>query len=167
MVSSVVPKIKFVSFRPILAYHCIVLAGIKLIFGSIKRKQSELDLARILQSIQGDVYKDLGIEFPQWNGMSLSLKNIEHALCEYSKYSKIHGTLIQNQKVSGQRLKKSRTEMDFVKACQNVKDCGNSGDVLFCDKCLNGYCFDCVPLPSSAYWVCPRCEAFESISFAE
>lgn len=102
--------------------------------------------------------------------MPLTLKNIEHSLCEYYKYTVIHGKLSTNRKVTGQRLKKSRTEMDMNKACQNVKQCGNGSNcdnLLFCDKCLNGYCLECVTPPSFAYWVCPRCTAFESISFAK
>jgi hypothetical protein len=133
-----------------------------MIFGDAKRHNfTDLDLAMLLQRLQDVVYQDLGITFPKWNGVSLTLKNIEHPLCEFFKYSVIQRKMGMGKKVLGQRLKKSRTALDLEKSCQ----CGNSGDILFCDKCLNGFCQDCVTLSDSPYWVCPRCTTFEAISF--
>jgi hypothetical protein len=115
----------------------------------------------LLQRIQDVVYQDLKIIFPKWNGVPLTLKNIEHPLCEFFKYTVIERKMKKGEKVTGQRLKKSRTALDLDKSCP----CGNSEDVLFCDKCLNGFCQDCVTFSDSAFWVCPRCVKFESISF--
>jgi hypothetical protein len=136
------------------------LDGIKEIFDK-RDTFTHLELAVLLQGIQGDVYQDLGITFPKWNGVPLTLKNIEHPLCEFFKYKKIQRKMKRPVNVRGHRLKKSRTELDLEKSCQ----CGNSEDVLFCDKCLNAFCQDCVTFPDSAFWVCPRCVKFESISF--
>ena len=118
----------------------------------------------LLQTIQDDVYDALGLEFPKWNGVPLTLKNIEHPLCEFSKYTTIQGNLRNDYQISGQRLVKSRTDMDLEKSCHYVKKCGQSNDILFCDKCLVGFCNKCAGTrdETSEYWVCPRCTAFES-----
>jgi len=141
--------------------------GINLIFGEGQiQNHSYLELAMKLQEIQDDVFDALGIEFPKWNGVPLTLKNIEHPLCEFQKYLAIHKNLQKNMLTSGQRRIRSRTEMDCAKACHNVESCGVTDDILFCDKCLVGFCEECAPSHSSSnYWVCPRCMAFEAVSF--
>lgn len=122
----------------------------------------------LLRRVQDDVFDALGIKFPRWNGVPLTLKNIEHPLCEFKKYNDIHGNLRKSQRFSGQRLIKSRAEMDLGKACLFVDFCGEHEDILLCDKCLVGFCEDCAPRDSSPdYWVCPRCTELEAISFED
>lgn len=113
------------------------------------------------------MFDALGVRFPKWNGEHLTLKNIEHPLCEFSKYTSIQGKLRRNVPIAGQRRKKSRSDMDIDKACHNVKTCGEKDDILLCDKCLVGFCEKCAgPRDSSSvYWLCPRCMAFEAVSF--
>lgn len=122
----------------------------------------------MLREIQDDVYSALDIVFPRWNGVPLTLKNIEHPLCEFQKYIEIHKKLRKNQRFSGQRRVKSRTEMDWDKACHYVALCGVTEDILLCDKCLVGFCEECAQRDdsTSGYWVCPRCNAFEALSFS-
>ena len=145
--------------------HPFLLGGIDIIFGASWRdKETYLELAMLLQTIQDDVYDSLQLEFPKFNGVPLTLKNIEHPLCEFSKYTAIQGKLRNGYRVSGQRLNKSRSDMDIEKACHYVEKCGESDDILLCDKCLVGFCNACAgPRDETCdYWVCPRCTAFES-----
>jgi hypothetical protein len=139
-------------------------SGIKLIFEDSKcDARTHLELAVLLQSIQDDVYDALGLKFPKRNGLPLTLKNIEHPLCDFKKYIAIQEKLQAGYKPKGQRLIKSRTGMDIDKACHYVEKCGECDDILLCDKCLVGFCNECAgPRDEScAYWVCPRCTAYE------
>lgn len=65
--------------------------GLEKIFGKGLSKNVELDYTRLLRDIcalEGDKsgFEALEIQFPAIFGHALSLKNIEHALCEFSKY---------------------------------------------------------------------------------
>ena len=42
-----------------------------------------------LRNNQRRFFKKLGLSFPYWKGKELSLRNIEHSLCEFSKYWKL------------------------------------------------------------------------------
>merc|ERR1719319_498596 len=65
--------------------------GLAKIFGKGLSKNEELDYTRLLRDIcalEGEKsgFEALEIEFPAIFGHTISLKNIEHALCEFSKY---------------------------------------------------------------------------------
>ena len=141
--------------------------GIRIIFRDGNcQNYTDLDLAALLHKIQDDVFRALGLNFPRFHGAALTLKNIEHPLCEFKKYNDIHGNLSKNRRTTGQRLVRSRGAMDCDKACRNVEKCGETEEILFCDKCLVGFCESCAPRDSSSdYWVCPRCTSFEAILF--
>ena len=68
--------------------------GLELIFGKIP-SCVELEKVGFLCSQQETVYKALGLRFPKFREMPLGLKNIEHALCEYSKYSSIQANCLR------------------------------------------------------------------------
>jgi hypothetical protein len=65
-----------------------------LIFES-SNKMEPLDFAKLLHQYQDQVYKQLDLVFPKFHSMELSLKGIEHALCEFQKYLAIHRELIR------------------------------------------------------------------------
>lgn len=138
--------------------------GIDIIF-DVRKSQGlgYLDLVRELESIQDGVYDAMGLRFRQLDGKNLSLKVIEHALCEFSKFSKLQKSLSRKQKPSGCRFRKSRSSMDAQKNCNK---CGNSEDVFFCDFCLRAYCTDCESPGQDSWWKCPRCKALESTEWA-
>lgn len=52
-----------------------------------------LELAKELRGVQDTVFDSFGVRFPHFAEKPITLKNVEHALCEFSKYSKIHGML--------------------------------------------------------------------------
>jgi hypothetical protein len=144
--------------------------GMKNIFGGSRDAKQNLEDAKLLQTIQDDVYDALGLKFPKWNGVPLTLKNIEHPLCEFSKYISIQNSLRKGCSSWCKRINKTRTaELDFDKACHYVEKCGEKEEILLCDKCLVGFCDACAGARDETcdYWICPRCTAFESQRLAQ
>ena len=69
--------------------------GIRLIFGNkCSTEVQQVEAAMILREVQNHVFDDLGVQFPCFRGKELTLKNIEHALCEFNKYDAIQRNLI-------------------------------------------------------------------------
>ena len=60
--------------------------GIALLFPQSFWKKRFLEAMRDLQREQQQQFLRLGLDFPYYQGKLLSLRNIEHSLCEYSKY---------------------------------------------------------------------------------
>ncbi len=68
--------------------------GIQLIFGKeCKSEIQQVDAAMLLRSVQNQVFADLGVHFPRFRDKELTLKDIEHALCEFNKYYAIQRSL--------------------------------------------------------------------------
>jgi hypothetical protein len=42
--------------------------------------------AHLLREKCDDVYNAMGLVFPKFHGLSITLKHIEHALCEFQKF---------------------------------------------------------------------------------
>ena len=105
--------------------------------------------------------------FPHWHDRSLTLKEIEHALCEYQKYIKLQRN--NGEGGAGSRLYKSKSNLDhhqppqsstYSQVCSG-SDCGgcvssSSGGVVdgattttttpllaYCDTCNTIYCNQC------------------------
>jgi hypothetical protein len=49
---------------------------------------SELELCQQLVQVQDQIYPQ-SMTFPKWRNRNLTLKEIEHALCEFSKYRRV------------------------------------------------------------------------------
>ncbi|KAH8051865.1 hypothetical protein JL721_11009 [Aureococcus anophagefferens] len=60
-------------------------AGLARCFGKV-HPIDELDLAKLLASVQRDAFRSLGLDFAFFAGKRLTLKNVEHCLCEFEKY---------------------------------------------------------------------------------
>ncbi len=63
-------------------------AGLGYIFGT-KNKLNDRDLCQLLCNIQSFVFNSLKVKYIPFNNCMLSLKDIEHALCEFHKYTSI------------------------------------------------------------------------------
>ena len=90
-------------------------------------------------------------QFPKWDNHWLSLKNMEHVLCKYSKFVKIEQF---NHKP--RRLFRSNAHMTDL-LCHS---CGHNGHerLRWCNTCFNAYCRDCHNDPSSGpSWICSEC----------
>jgi hypothetical protein len=130
--------------------------GLRIIIPVTKSDGRVLQLvqARALVKHQYLVYQALGITFPYWEGKPLTLKEVEHALCEYSKFRRCGG----DAEKSTMRTWQSRSAMDVDQPCS--RRCEEpSVDGLFCDTCLLFFCNSCVHIPSqtSTSWICYRC----------
>jgi len=117
---------------------------------------------------QNDIYSKLGVDFPKWKETPLGLKEMEHALCEYSKYKKVDST--GNALAGRMRNMSSRLSLD-VETC---RECNiNADNGLYCDTCFLFYCSGC--LQSSGRddkagsnvgsWICSHCRDFEGVAF--
>jgi len=123
------------------------LAGLSLIFGnSFADKQC---LLRFLGDAQTKVFGILGVDFPHFDGRLISLKAIEHSLCEFCKYINVCQNGLQCKK----RLYKSSPNTSFT---SNVPD-----DKLKCITCLND-CDGVKESPSRGIVQCAGCQSIDS-----
>lgn len=106
-------------------------------------------------------YERLGLEMPSWNGKYVGPKEIEHGLCEYSKYKRMESQILRDQEPNF-RKRMSRAHFDKDRACRTCK--GDSETGFLCDTCLDFYCKACLessPKKQDAGWICVRCRRFE------
>ena len=111
------------------------------------------------------------LSFSKWRGQHLSMKEMEHALCEFQKYLSIEKRLASEAgKVIGQRKRKSRSNLDGDK---NSHDCGKKegpGEIslMYCDTCNNIYCTVCdIPLFETGKKadICSRCKDLDNFEW--
>ena len=140
--------------------------GLAFMFGSRSQFESKLDQAISLVQYQDVFYQRLGLDFPYWNGGALTIKEIEHALCEYSKFKRIQANLLKNREVVGMRKRANQAGCDDNKACRDCNVSSYNGHL--CDTCMLYFCKDCAPQPSTkcASWICSYCRAFDGVCFA-
>jgi len=108
--------------------------------------------AKQLQSVQ-----DLAFgSFRQFNGWEVSLKNVEHCLCEYQKYKK--------DGASGVKPYKSRVSLDVQDPCAKCDEpASEEAPMLRCDLCCMGHHLKCLPAAirsraeDVAEFVCREC----------
>jgi hypothetical protein len=146
--------------------------GIEIIFGE---GEDYLAKVEILRHIQDDVCKAvLNREYPKWDNRSLSLKSLEHALCEFCKYYNVEGSVDKKKNAKLSKKNGSRyKEIDDKKTCRCGQDGFGEVQVTLCDTCLNAYCGPCEMKqgndPSNASdiagWRCSRCKKFDRIEF--
>jgi len=63
--------------------------GIELIFPKAAANKEWMEMIQLLRSRQRRVFQELKLKFQYYDGKDLSLKNIEHSLCEFGKYWKL------------------------------------------------------------------------------
>jgi len=126
--------------------------GLRQIF-TCRGKVSDLELTQQLVAHQSDVYSALEIDFPYWEGKRLTLKELEHALCEYSKFNRC------NASNNSLRSWQSQSWLDEGKACRLCKENDPKGNI--CDTCFLFFCEACCFTPPeskpSPSWMCFRC----------
>ena len=128
--------------------------GLARCFGKV-HPIDELDLAKLLASVQRDAFRSLGLDFAFFAGKRLTLKNVEHCLCEFEKY---------RNNGAGMRRHATRAHLDADVVCAVCEDATDAkdADLLLCDLCnvpLHTFCLD-PPLdrvPETAEWLCPAC----------
>jgi hypothetical protein len=71
---------------PYIRAVCISV-GVAIIFADgMDRTMNGLHFAHLLREKCDDVYNAMGLVFPKFHGMPITLKHIEHALCEFQKF---------------------------------------------------------------------------------
>ena len=138
------------------------------------KNEEYLRLTQLLVDYQDDILRQLkstdGIElvFPKWRNKPIGLKEMEHALCEFSKLQRIERGIYGNHRPIGQRLRKSRSFLDEKLKCQSCfedlyKATSSSHHIITCCTCMQGYCKECLPLSDDdpIYWMCQPCMDFD------
>lgn len=140
---------------------CYNLEGLNLIFGKASSNDDYLEMANGVVQLSDAVYQSLGLTFPKWNGKDLTLKEIEHALCEYQKLT---APFSKASRRSGRPAENSAE-----KKCFQCSASGRHGGKC-CDLCWNFYCKSCpesMPMDDKTpSFICDRCRAFEKVTFA-
>jgi hypothetical protein len=141
-----------------------------------------LEYTKLLVQYQDIFYKQLKakdgirLEFPKWNNRRLTLKEMEHALCEFSKFQRL-----ERNTTTGRRLRKQKSQAHpargvfcccYCYCCQSQTTKTEIIMLEFCDTCNQGYCKECDDSSSMVLgydddsmdvsWVCRRCIALES-----
>jgi hypothetical protein len=110
---------------------------------------NQVTLCGVLQNIQGLVYSSLGILWNDynWRGSGLNLKNIEHCLCEFSKYCNV----VQYGGFKGKVREyvylgvNSNSYLDHEVVCFECKKKEVLGERVWegCESCLGRWCGEC------------------------
>lgn len=116
---------------------------------------------------QDDVYESLELTFPRWKGRRLTVKEVEHALCEFFKYQRLAMAQKKRHQTCSARRYYSQAWMDDDKPCQVCQQKDHSG-MFLCDTCLGAFCGCCIREKEkiSVSFICKVCCSFETISFA-
>jgi len=142
--------------------------GLRRIF-PLNTTKGELKYTRLLRDLcapvgPGSGFQTLGLQFPAFLNKALSLKNIEHALCEYDKYFRSAlGVQIKEREYSEQ---KSRSGLDAKTKCGDCdKVCSGSGKVM-CALCSTPYHKKCrsdweTMFHIDGTWLCRECHKSE------
>ena len=112
--------------------------GLRRIF-QLDSTQGELRHTRLLRDLcspagPGSGFSALGLKFPAFLNKALSLKNVEHALCEYDKYFRSAlGIQVKEREYSSQ---KSRVGLDRELRCEVCSQrVGGGGGRVSCALC--------------------------------
>jgi len=71
-------------------YFSHVVGGLKIVFRDQQAAYgTETQKARVIVALQDVVWLRLGFNSLHWRGKKLTLKEVEHSLCEYSKFIKV------------------------------------------------------------------------------
>jgi hypothetical protein len=136
------------------------VGGLKAVFGKAAVKSADfVPLTKLLHGIQDQVYRALGLTFPKFMGREITLKNIEHALCEFCKYT--NGHVMRRYCLGG---KGSRTHHDIAKCCHVCGTRYNTDLSKLCDLCRTGYCGTCCDEYGREVenaWLCLTCIEIE------
>ena len=153
-------------------------AGLGKIFKEVK---DELTLTRQLRNLcqasgEGSAYEAMGLDPPLLLGKEVSLKNIEHALCEFDKYVRF----ATGQGVRQRRFNKSTSSAHYDKLTQKCPECytdisiANEGakpnslkekHCPFCNRLYHNGCTSKLHKQSltlsvgseESVWICPSC----------
>jgi len=133
-------------------------------------KEQCLDLARMVKDVQGVVYSHMNVDFKHFRGRALTMKNIEHALCEFSKYCNCWDAASSKGK---ERAKVrewnpesgagSMRNMDVGGECEKCGEKEGTWSLTGCDTCTGRWCGDCYRgMEWEGSWQCKGCVDLEA-----
>eukprot|EP00092_Neocalanus_flemingeri_P102066 GFUD01130529.1.p1 GENE.GFUD01130529.1~~GFUD01130529.1.p1 ORF type:complete len:892 (+),score=218.64 GFUD01130529.1:118-2793(+) len=131
--------------------------------------KGELKYTRLLRDLCSPIgsqsgFAALGLKFPAFLNKPLSLKNVEHALCEYDKYFRSAlGVQIKEREYSEQ---KSRSGLDNKAKCGECGQQSSSSSRVLCALCSSSFHKKCESGWESNYhadgtWLCKECHKNE------
>eukprot|EP00092_Neocalanus_flemingeri_P084672 GFUD01106408.1.p1 GENE.GFUD01106408.1~~GFUD01106408.1.p1 ORF type:complete len:668 (-),score=190.18 GFUD01106408.1:9-1907(-) len=131
--------------------------------------KGELKYTRLLRDLCSPTgsqsgFVALGLKFPAFLNKPLSLKNVEHALCEYDKYFRSAlGVQIKEREYSEQ---KSRSGLDNKAKCGECGQQSSSSSRVLCALCSSSFHKKCESGWQSNYhadgtWLCKECHKNE------
>jgi len=132
--------------------------GLKRIFGEVK-SSSAVGLCRLIRDKQNDFYQALGVNFLRFDSRNMSLKVLEHALCEFHKYKSIK---VCNDKFNPMRIYrwkenggKLRIDSQSCTVCLTAL----KGARELCDTCWRYFCERCSNSTGQQRqsWLCRDC----------
>ena len=132
-------------------------AGLRRIF-VVKSEKEELPLVLQLTKIMDYSFKALGLQFPHFLNKKLTLKIVEHALCEYDKYFRA-----ATNQPTRERIFHSRSSLDCT-TCMVCKKTGATTRCVLCGSSCHLTCLeseDAQHLVGGKWWLCPGCNKLE------
>jgi len=138
--------------------------GLKYIFS--KSFYSQNFLCKLIRDKQKDAFKALGVDFIRFDQRDMSLKVIEHALCEFYKYSNFGAN---KSSAMSARTYNGKGNGSIVPMDTNLcagKYCVDSlladeSTATLCDTCWRYFCPECslrvLDVDENISWVCKDC----------
>jgi hypothetical protein len=136
-------------------------SGLRRIF-TVKSEKEELPLAQHLTKIMDYGFNALGLDFPYFLNRKLTLKNIEHALCEYDKYFRA-----ATKQPTRERLFNSRSSLDTNSCLECSKRFSVQSSSCMCVLCGLSFHQECLgtekdkSLVDGQWWLCSKCHNLE------
>jgi len=138
-------------------------SGLRRIF-TVKSEKEELPLAQHLTKIMDYGFKALGLQFTYFLNRKLTLKNIEHALCEYDKYFRA-----ATKQPTRERLFNSRSSLDTNSCLECSKRISDKNTSCMCVLCGSTFHQECLgadkdkTLVDGQWWLCSWCHYLEMV----
>ncbi|GMI04227.1 hypothetical protein TrVE_jg11521 [Triparma verrucosa] len=165
-----------------------IFKEIKTRFGEISdsvQKNIVQDICRIIRGLQDHVFEHMGLTFRKFRNLDINMKNLEHCLCEFSKYCNMIEDLNGAKKTVYEPTKETGTKMnmDLNRKCCVCDDAGKGADAAgkerfnetlsvrrMCASCAEVFCEGCVGVlgewtgkfGQEGQWSCPFCVACEA-----
>ncbi len=140
-----------------------------------------MEMAKNLRDVASIVFESANLKYRAFRGKPISLKNIEHGLCEWSKYCNCweaatsKGGRAKTRDYKPQEGVGSKRAMDFGSICSRCRKKRKKTTKMFtCATCLGRYCNDCVDevmridclSSDQGSWQCLYCYSLDTVGDA-
>jgi len=139
-------------------------SGLRRIF-DLESKNHELHFTRLLRNLcaakgDGSGFEAIGVNFPVFLDKELSMKNVEHALCEFDKYYRFALGMPARDRTFTEDS--SRVRLDKSVKCSECKMKTGKNEKYVCVLCKRQFHFECYPnkmnyVERDEMWFCEPC----------